>query len=130
MKTITPVTVWYNGSEVPATVLNATVQNDNMQNSATFMYQLMQEISQPNTSYVYTQPVVTGYLTIAGTDYQDWDLASPANEFAYEWIAEQLKLTITGEYVPPAPPAPIPPFPPTTTTSTTEAPITTTTTEA
>jgi hypothetical protein len=123
MKTITPVTVWYNGSEVPATVLNATVQNDNMQNSATFMYQLMQEISQPNTSYVYTQPVVTGYLTIAGTDYQDWDLASPANEFAYEWIAEQLKLTITGEYVPPAPPLPpTPPISTTSTTTTTEAP--------
>jgi hypothetical protein len=123
MKTITPVTVWYGGQEVQATILGAIAQNDNLVNSATFQYQLLQEVSMPESLYVYTKSVVTNYLTMTGEVYDNWG----DNDYAYDWIAEQLNLTITGPYVPPAPP--IPPVPSTTST-TTEAPVTTTTTEA
>lgn len=123
MKTIQPVTVWYGGQEVQATILGAIAQNDNLVNSATFQYQLLQEISQPGSTYVYTQPVVTNYLNMTGEAYDNWG----DNDYAYNWIAEQLNLTITGNYVPPSP---IPPVPGTTTSTTTEAPVTTTTTEA
>jgi len=116
MKTIQPVTVWYGGQEVQATVLGAIAQNDNLVNSATFQYQLLQELSQPGSTYVYTQVVVTNYLTMTGEAYDNWG----DNDYAYDWIAEQLNLTITGPYVPPSP---IPPFPSTTST-TTEAPVT------
>lgn len=121
MKTIQPVTVWFNGEEIQATILGAIAQNDNLVNSATFQYQLLQEISQPGSTYVYTQPVVTNYLTMTGEAYDNWG----DNDYAYDWIAEQLNLTITGNYIPPAPPVPG-----TTTSTTTEAPVTTTTTEA
>ena len=120
MKTITPVTVWYGGQEVQATILGAIAQNDNLVNSATFQYQLLQELSQPGSAFVYTQVVVTNYLTMTGEVYDNWG----DNDYAYDWVAEQLNLTITGPYVPPAPP--IPPVPSTTST-TTEAPSTTTT---
>jgi hypothetical protein len=120
MKTIQPVTVWYGGQEVQATILGAIAQNDNLVNSATFQYQLLQEISMSGSSYVYTQVVVTNYLTMTGEAYDNWG----DNDYAYDWIAEQLNLTITGPYVPPTPP--IPPVP-TTTSTTTEAPSTTTT---
>ncbi len=100
MKTIQPVTTWYNGQEVEVTVLSAVVQSDNLQNSATFQYQLMQlVITGPDPVYAYPQPVVTNYLTMSGEAYEAWN----TNDFAYEWIAEQLNLTITGEYVPPVP---------------------------
>ena len=112
MKTITPVTVWFNGQETQATILGAIAQNDNLANSATFQYQLLQEISMSGSLYVYTQPVVTNYLTMTGEAYDNWG----DNDYAYDWIAEQLNLTITGNYVPPSP---IPPVPPTTTTTTT-----------
>jgi len=102
MKTISPVTVWFNGQEIQATVLGAIAQNDNLQNSATFQYQLMQEVSMPGSTYVYTQPVVTNYLTMTGAAYDAWD----SNDYAYDWIAAQLNLTITGEWIPPAPPMP------------------------
>lgn len=108
MKTITPVTVWYNGQEVEATVLSAIAQNDNLQNSANFQYQLMTEVQMAGSSYTYLQPVVSNILTMSGEAYLDWD----TNDYAYDWIAAQLNLTITGEYVPPVPPAPIPPAPP------------------
>lgn len=123
MKTIQPVTVWFNGEEIQATVLGAIAQNDNLVNSATFQYQLLQEVSMSGSLYVYTQPVVTNSLTMTGEAYANWG----DNDYAYNWIAEQLNLTITGNYVPPTP---IPPVPGTTTSTTTEAPVTTTTTEA
>lgn len=111
MKTISPVNVWYNGSEVEATVLSASVQNDNLSNTATFQYQLLNVIG--NIGYTYLQPVAQNFLTITGTDYQDWDASPSANEWAYNWIATQLKLTITGEYVPPTPVTPTTPTTPT-----------------
>ena len=104
MKTIEPVQVWYNGQEVEATILNAIVMNDNLQNSATFQYQLLQEIANPQSSYASTMPVATNYLTMTGEAYDNWG----DNDYAYNWLAEQLNLTITGNYVPPTPVPPVP----------------------
>ena len=72
----------------------------------------------------YINQVNSGVLKMEGQAYQDWD----QDTFAWDWVAAQLNLTITGEYIPPAPPSPTP-FPPITPT-TTVAPTTTTTTEA
>ena len=113
MKTIEPVQVWYNGQEVQAIVLNASAQNDNLQNSATFQYQLMQQLVMSGSGYTYLQPVATNILTMDGETYEAWE----TNDYAYDWIAEQLNLTITGPYVPPVPPTPT-----TTSTTTTAAP--------
>lgn len=106
MKTIQPVTAWYNGQEVQATVLSATCFNDNLLDTAQFQYQLMQEIPvpDPNPFLSYLQPVVQGYLTMTGEVYQNWE----TNDYAYAWVAEQLNLTITGNYVPPTPVPPTP----------------------
>jgi hypothetical protein len=109
MKTIQPVTAWYNGQEVQATVLSATCFNDNLLDAASFQYQLMQEVPVPNPNpfSFYLEPVVQGYLNMTGETYQNWD----TNDYAYAWVAEQLNLTITGDYVPPVPPTPVPPQP-------------------
>lgn len=122
MKTIQPVTVWYNGNEVEATLLSSNCTDDNLSISAQFSYQLLQIIPNPsNPYYDYIVPVANGSLLMTGETYQNWQ----TNDYAYDWIAQQLNLTITGEYIPPVPP---PPDTSTTTTTTTEAPDTTTTT--
>jgi hypothetical protein len=114
MKTITPVSVWFNGQEVQASVLNASCSLDNLVNLATFNYQLMQIIT---IDYLeYTVPVVNGQLSMSGADYDGWE----TNEYAFNWVATQLNLTITGDY--------IKPVPTTTTSTTTEVPVTTTST--
>ncbi len=105
MKTISPVTVWFNGQEVQATVLGASCMNDNLLNMATFNYQLYQEVESP----LPPTPggivnVVNSSLTMTGEAYTNWD----TNDYAYNWIAEQLNLTITGEWVPPTPVPPTP----------------------
>lgn len=110
MKTIQPITSWSNGGEVEAKILNAYVTNDNLSTSASFYYALLEE----NINQEVGNVVTGGYLSISGEDYQQWDADPSANNWAYNWIANQLKLTITGEYVPPVPPEPTPdPVPPT-----------------
>jgi hypothetical protein len=105
MKTIEPVSVWFNGNEVQATVLASSSSNDNLFNSAIFNYQLLQVIVSPANPYLEQLNILTnGTLLMDGETYQNWE----TNDYAYDWIAQQLNLTITGNYVPPVPPAPEP----------------------
>jgi len=107
MKTIEPVSVWYNGQEQQATVLSAYASYDNLNNAATFSYQLMIAPPQVDNPITGLFPVASGTLSMTGEVYDNWE----TNDYAYDWVAEQLNLTITGEYVPPTPPQPEPPQP-------------------
>ena len=88
MKTISPVQSWIKGQSVEATILNAYCINDNLSNSATFYYTLLDD------SLVM---VSEGNLSMSGQDYADWQ----TNQYAYDYIATNLNLTIIGDYVPP-----------------------------
>jgi hypothetical protein len=105
MKTIQPVSVWFNGNEVQATVLSSNCAYDNLSTSAQFSYQLIEVILNPENPYIEELTIVaSGSLLMDGETYQAWE----TNEYAYDWVAAQLNLTITGDYVPPVPPAPEP----------------------
>jgi hypothetical protein len=110
MKTIQAVSIWDNGQTVEAKILNAYAVNVTLGTSATFYYSLLSETAE---GYV-GQQVAQGNLNMTGEAYQEWN----QDEFAWEWVAAQLNLTITGDYVTPT----------TTTTTTTAVPETTTTT--
>lgn len=101
MVVISPVKIWNNGVEATATLFNLSCVMDNLSNAATFFYQML---SDPNT--VLTQ----GNINMMGADYEGWQ----TNEYAYNWAAQQLNLTILHDY--------------TTTTTTTTSSTTTTTT--
>ena len=93
MKQIEPVVFPLNLGT--ATILNAYCINDNLSNSATFYYALLSDsLSQ----------LQQGNLTMTGEDYVGW----ATNEYAYNWVATQIDVTITGDYVPPVPPQPEP----------------------
>lgn len=96
MKTIQPVTSWYNGVEKKATVLSACASTDNLSSAASFSYQLyfISDVSTGMTNEL--EQVASGVLSMSGEDYNNWQ----TNDYAYNWVAEQLNLTITGEYVP------------------------------
>ena len=105
MKTIQPVSVWFQGEEVEATVLSSNCIYDNLSTSAQFSYQLIQVVVNPENPYIEQLIiVVSGTIIMDGQTYLDWD----TNDYAYNWIAQELKLTITGDYIPPVPPAPVP----------------------
>ncbi len=85
MKQIQPVSIWYNGLMVMATIFNMTSINDNLTNSCTFYYQLFTDIN---------QQVAEGNLTMTGFDYEAYSTSPDSNAYAYQWGATQLNLTI------------------------------------
>jgi len=70
-----------------AIILNAYCINDNLSTSATFYYALLSD-----TMVQLSQ----GNLTMTGQDYANWQ----TNQYAYDWIATQIDVTIIGDYVP------------------------------
>ena len=89
MKTIENVTFPLNLGV--ASLLNAYCINDNLSNAATFYYSLLSDTQ---------SQLQQGNLTMTGEDYVGW----ATNEYAYNWVATQIDVTITGDYVPPVPP--------------------------
>jgi hypothetical protein len=108
MKTITPISIWDNGTVQEATVLNTYAVNVTLNSSATFWWGLFSTVD-GNIANQLSQ----GNLNMSGEAYAEWTI----DEYAWDWVAEQLNLTITGDYVPP-----------TTSTTTTLEPTTTTST--
>jgi len=95
MKEIQPIQMWQNGVFVEAIYLNAWAVNVTLETSAVFCYNIL------NASQ---ERLVDGNLTMTGEAYTQWTVDS----YAWDWIAEQLNLVITGDYVPPVPPEPTP----------------------
>jgi hypothetical protein len=100
MKTIQPVSIWDNGQNLEAKILNAYAVNVTLGTSATFYYSLMTEQDDSNIGFQVAQ----GNLLMTGEAYAQWEVDS----YAWDWVAAQLNLTITGDYVPPVPPQPEP----------------------
>ena len=86
MKTIEPVVFPLNLGT--ATILNAYCINDNLSNSATFYYALLSDTE---------SQLQQGNLTMTGADYDNW----ATNDYAYNWVATQIDVTITADYVTP-----------------------------
>jgi hypothetical protein len=85
MKQIQPVSIWYNGIMVMATIFNMTSINDNLTDACTFYYQLFTDIN---------QQVAEGNLIMEGFDYEAYSTSPDSNAYAYQWGATQLNLTI------------------------------------
>jgi hypothetical protein len=101
MKVIEPILAWYNGVETEGTVFSLQSNSDNLFNQASFNYSIF-STSEATTGqeYGYLQAtLVQGYLTMTGEEYAAWT----TNEYAFEWAAAKLNLTIVGPYVPPTP---------------------------
>lgn len=100
MKTIQPVSIWDNGQNLEAKILNTYAANVTLGTSATFAYLLFTEKEDGNQG----SPIAQGTLYMDGEAYTQWEVDS----YAWDLVAAQLNLTITGDYVPPVPPQPEP----------------------
>ena len=85
MKQIAPLTLWVNGQQQTATLFNLIIINDNLLNSATFYYQLLDADA---------SKLADGNLTIGEPDYDVWGASADINLAAYQWAASQLNITI------------------------------------
>lgn len=96
MAYIQPVLTWYQGSEQEANVFSLYSTGDNLIDSASFQYQLIQEIK-INPEDIRSQTLVFGTLQISGEDYAQWDAEVDANAWIYQWAANQLNLVLIPE---------------------------------
>jgi hypothetical protein len=87
MKAIQPVQIWHNGLVQTGNFINAYITEDNLDNFATFYY----AIYTSDTEYNW---IAQGELTINEPDYSIWDSTADINQSAYEWICDQLGLTL------------------------------------
>ena len=88
MKQIEPVVFPLNLGT--ASLLNAYCINDNLSTSATFYYALLSDTQ---------SQLQQGNLTMTGEVYDNW----ATNDYAYNWVASEIDVTIIGDYVPPVP---------------------------
>jgi hypothetical protein len=100
MKTIEAIQIWDKGTIKEAKILSAFAHKVVLNTSAEFYYQLFSETE----DFGVGPRLVEGSLKMEGEAYTQWEV----DTYAWDWIAEQLNLTITGDYVTPAPPAPAP----------------------
>jgi hypothetical protein len=92
MKAIQPITIWKDGQSKQATIFKMYISYDDLNTTATFQYQLLDD-----TLY----PIAEGRLQIHGDTYANWGSSGDSNEEAYVYGATILNLTITGQYIPP-----------------------------
>jgi hypothetical protein len=85
MKQIQPFTLWVNGQQVTATLFSLIIINDNLLNSATFYWQLL------DADAVKLQD---GNLTMGEPDYDVWGSSADINLAAYQWAASKLNITL------------------------------------
>jgi hypothetical protein len=85
MKQIQPISIWVNGADQTATLFSLIIINDNLTNSATFYYQLLDADAVKLTD---------GNLTIGEPDYDVWGSTADVNQAAYEWAASKLNVTL------------------------------------
>lgn len=92
MKKIESVSVWKNGQSKEATILNASIINDNLTSCCTFYYQLCEGTEETEEQPLTISSVlVDGNVNLSGDEYLEWD---GNNEYAYSYIAEQLNLIL------------------------------------
>jgi len=85
MKQIQPFSLWVSGQQVTATLFNLIIINDNLTNSATFYWQLL------DADAVKLQD---GNLTMGEPDYDVWNSAQDVNLAAYQWAASKLNIIL------------------------------------
>lgn len=77
--------IWINGKLTPVDYLYILINSDNLKDTAVFYYALYNEIDGEIGNLI-----ANGNLTMTGNDYENFN----SNEFAVNWVASQLKITI------------------------------------
>lgn len=101
MRKIEPVQIWSNGQSKQASILDARIINDDLKSSCTFYYELKEaDVVTPSSEEGGQDTVVPGVVlangnvSLSGEDYDNWD---GKNDYAYQFIADHLNLTLLVE---------------------------------
>jgi len=89
MKEIQPKSIWYNGQEYYATILQYYGVFDNQTSQCQFFFALF-------TGTLESQEIklVTGNLYLDQPEYDEYNTSSNSSEYAKNWIQSKLGVTI------------------------------------
>ncbi len=93
MVAIKPLQLWLQGNTKIANAFSLIIVTDDLSTRAVFYYCLGSETITENENKNF-EILQDGNLTIDEQDYQLWDSNPSANQYAYNWAAEQLNLII------------------------------------
>ncbi len=89
---IQPVSIWVSGQLEQGNYIDASIVNDNLSDYAQFYWQISKVSgSAPDEQ---KQSLSQGNVSISGQAYDDWGQSADINLAAYEYICEQLNLTL------------------------------------
>jgi len=89
---IQPVTIWVNGQAQEGNEIVASIVLDNLKDYAQF-YWLINKVNGESDEKTSLN-LANGNTTISGEAYAEWGAASDVNLAAYQYICEQLNLTL------------------------------------
>jgi len=89
---IQPVTIWQNGQAQSGNFIDASIVNDNLSNYAQF-YWVISSVTGTGEDET-KQALAQGNTSISGEAYTTWGQASDVNLAAYQYICDQLNLTL------------------------------------
>jgi hypothetical protein len=98
MKTIESLPIWDNGKTLQAKIFNVYGTDVTLGANAMFVYTLYAQYEDGTLG----EKIRSGNIPMTGEDYTKWEIDS----YVWDWAANVLNLTITGDYVPPVPPTP------------------------
>lgn len=99
MKAIQPVTLWVNGQQQTANQFDLRIVNDDLIGSATFYFELINQVVTPGEN-PDSEPQVTnvtlanGNSSLQGAEYDSWGDSGDINDEAYTLIAAKLNITL------------------------------------
>ena len=85
MKNIVSKTIWINGEEKNAELINVYSIYDDLSTRATFRYELLS---------IDEIELAKGTIDIGGEEYLLWGVATDINLMAYEYVAGKLNLVL------------------------------------
>lgn len=92
MKKIESVSIWNNGKSEDANLLIAIISSDNLSSFCNLEYKLCSSTEEIDDINFHIGNVLSnGYITMDGDAYLEWD---GSNDYAYNYIANKLNLTI------------------------------------
>ena len=89
---ITPVQIWTNGQASSGNFIDASIVNDNLSDYAQF-YWVISSVTGTGEDQT-KQSLAQGNTSISGEAYTTWGQAGDVNLAAYQYICEQLNLTL------------------------------------
>jgi hypothetical protein len=91
---IQPIQLWVNGEIKTANFIVVSIVYDDLKNTATFYYQIIDQVLNSETGNLENYILISGNCYITGADYDTWGESDDINFAAYQYTCNKLNLTL------------------------------------